>query len=107
MIFSFIQYYDSSTFGLTLLRSGGTHDAGHYTIEAWTCQTQSLVSLFGGDFRKLCGEGKAARWLLVPYVVLSLVLLGLEFWAGVKRDRGIAKKERVAKHVGEAGESDV
>jgi hypothetical protein len=106
LIFSFIQYYDSSSFGLTLLRCGGLYDAGYYIMEAWTCQTQSLVSLFGGDLRKVCGEGKAARWLLVPYIVLSLVLLGLEFWVRGKRDGGIAREEGVAKHVWEAGAND-
>lgn len=80
---------------------------GHYTMEAWTCQTQTLLSEFRrGDFRQLCQDGKAARWLLVPYIVLSLVLLGLEFWVGGKRDKANAKKEGGAGDLGGAGASD-
>lgn len=85
----------------------GTNDAGHYTMEAWTCQTQNLVpQSLNGEFGKLCVEGKAARWLLILYVVLSFVLLGLEFWIGGKRERINPKEEGGAKSLGEAGASD-
>ncbi|TVY83067.1 hypothetical protein LSUE1_G002378, partial [Lachnellula suecica] len=77
LIFSFIQYYDSSKFHL---RAQG---AGHFTIEAWTCQTQNRIGdEYAGDFGRL---------------LLSVVLLGVEFWAG-GRSRGQG---------GEKGEDEV
>ncbi|CZS96226.1 uncharacterized protein RAG0_05622 [Rhynchosporium agropyri] len=83
LVFSFVQYYDSGEFRMSMAPLEGVYEAGHFTMEAWTCQTRMRIDRgYRGDFERLCREGKTARWLLIPYVVLSILLLGLEFWAG-------------------------
>ncbi|KAL2070184.1 hypothetical protein VTL71DRAFT_13210 [Oculimacula yallundae] len=98
-IFSFVQYYGSSIFQMSYTPADGVYGVGHFTMEAWTCQTRErIVDGYQGNFGRLCKEGKAARWMLIPYVLLSILLLGLEVWLGRRRSKISEEEDLQASH---------
>lgn len=50
----------------------GQYLEGHFTFESRSCQVKGYGT--GVDFEGYCKEGRAAKWLLIPDVVLAIVL---------------------------------
>lgn len=94
IVFAFVQYYTSDVVVVAglLAAEGGRYTEGKFTLEAWACQLSRLGG--GSVVEGWCREGRAARWLLVPYVVCSGVLMGLVL-VGKRRARGQGRDEKM------------
>lgn len=69
------------------------YSSSRLNVETWAC---------GVGEEKVCKELKAARWILVPVVVLAGGLLGVVIWRrvrsgkeGVRRRRGVREEGKV------------
>ncbi|KAH7138139.1 hypothetical protein B0J11DRAFT_513664 [Dendryphion nanum] len=69
LVYTYVEY------GSAVKDSTVLGDAGYMTVESWACS----VGLVDGA-SMLCREVRAARYLLIPIVVLAAVLVGVAGW---------------------------
>ncbi|KAF2657782.1 hypothetical protein K491DRAFT_311022 [Lophiostoma macrostomum CBS 122681] len=69
LIFEFVEYNQA-------IKGPQTTRSGYWTTESWACGVGS-----GPGVRSLCIELRAARYLLIPAVVFSAVMLGTLTWS--------------------------
>ena len=75
MAYSFIEFNNSSVFDLSAIPGDGKRYPGRFTLEAFNCHLKDYASSGEASrFSQWCREGTAARWLLVPYIVLSVCI---------------------------------
>lgn len=76
MAYSFTAFSHSSIFDLGAVPDGNKRYPGRFTLEAFNCHLKDYVSSGEVDrFSQWCTEGRTARWLLLPYILLSVTIL--------------------------------
>lgn len=76
MAYSFIGFSRSSSFDLNATPDERKRYPGRFTLEAFNCHLKDYVSSEeNGRFNQWCSQGRAARWLLLPYILISVCLL--------------------------------
>lgn len=64
----------------------------HFTVEGWACQMKDIMIGEGPKMSKVCGEMKAARYLTIPLLILSVL------FAGVAAMNARSRRSRMLEH---------
>lgn len=69
------------------------------STEGWACGAGHV-----GEVDSICKELRAARWILVPTLITSAVLLGLVLWIKARSARECTKRKSPSVEDGELDE---
>ncbi|UJR16884.1 hypothetical protein I4U23_003782 [Adineta vaga] len=78
--FSFVQFNNSNDFFFDGMTDSNNKYIGHFTLEAFNCHLKNYTT-DTETFNRWCIQGRVARWLLVPHLILSTLIFILSLIA--------------------------